>query len=68
MNCDIKHVHFCVTNLVKLHGLAVVSTILIHPKEERVWGLGRGGKGVVILSLGFLLLLLPPKNEKSFML
>lgn len=38
MGCDVKHVHFCVTSLVKLHGLAVVSAILTHPKEERVCG------------------------------
>lgn len=30
MDCDVKHVHFCVTSLVKLHVLAVVSAILRH--------------------------------------
>lgn len=65
MSCDVKHVHFCVTNLVELHGLAVMSAFLIHPKEEWVWGFG--GVGCHFL-LGFLLLFFPPQNDKSFRL
>ena len=63
MNCDVEHVHFCVTGLVKLRGLAVVSTILIHPKEERVWGFA----GVVVFFVGVFVVVASPQNEKSFM-
>lgn len=34
MSCDDQHLRFWVTSLVKLHGFAVVSAILIHPEEE----------------------------------
>lgn len=66
MHCDVKHVHFCVTSLVKLHGLAVVSAILIHPKEERVWGFA--GLGGLLFFVGIFAVVASPKNEKSFML
>lgn len=56
MICDVDHVHFCGTRLVKLQGLAVVSKILIYPKEERAW-VDEGGVCVCC----FLLLLPHPQ-------